>query len=591
MIKRTILILIIWGVIFGGVVYAAVENISNSSTESLDACVAINSAGQIGVIWIEKFSESSKHVYYSIRSSGGSWSAPAMIPGISGNNAYPRIAKGPSGGFVAAWHDLTFNCMRFSLYNGSWSTPNTVSYIGGYDMGPPSITSTTNGRIAVAWTVGNPTFSDAYVNIFNGNWSGPINISNTIFSSKYCNLAAGPNGEIYAVWQDNLWVPSTGIDYFYTMITNDRGNGSWTQPQIIDGLNAWTFRPVVAVNNQNDILSCFYYMHGSSYWSVYYQNGSWGAPYLISDTGDHHDHNLYFSAACAYGNDGFLFIYRDCGYNIAYTIARDGAVGNPVRLTSYQCYHPYIDYSSSIGAVAVWTDWSQNADVFVYIFDPDDSTTPEPPVPPGDLITQPPLGVEANYLNIPLAPLNLRTELVVNRNLFTVQYYRKLTWAFDGNWSNWGITLTKYRIFRMLKTATDWEFLAEVSSSVLQYIDKNGVTAEDRFDYAVRGVDSLGNEFYAYNWVRWAPNPANAEKKIAIIGYNVYRKLAGQSADSYALWQGVDAATNSLEDHSTEIRQQTQYDYAVSAISDKGKESVKAEAAKFTSSPRRVKKP
>jgi hypothetical protein len=593
MLKRTILSLIIWGVVFCGLGYTAVENISNSSYDSTDACVAINSAGQIGVIWIEKFPGGAQHVYYSIRGGSGSWSTPAMIPGISGNNAYPRIARGTNGGFVAAWHDLAFQCMRFSQYNGSWSTPVTVSNIGGYDMGSPSITSTTNGRVAVAWTVGNPTFPDAYVNIYNGVWSGPRNISNTTYGSKYCDLTAGPNGEIYAVWQDNLYLASTGVDYFYTMMSSDHGNGSWSSPQIIDNLNAWTFRPVVAVNSQYDILSCFYYMHGSSYWSVYYQNGSWGTPHIISDTGDHHDHNAYFSAVCPYGNDGFLFIYRDCGYNIAYTIARDGAVGNAVYLTnSYQCYHPYIAFSSSIGAVAVWTDWSRGGDVFAYIFDPDDSGNPDdPPIPPPAISTpQPPLGVEANYLNIPLAPLDLRTELVINRNLFTVQYYRKLTWAFNGNWSNWGITLTKYRIFRMLKTAADWEFLAEVSPSVLQYIDKNGISEEDRFDYAVRGVDSLGNEFYAYNWVRWAPNPANAEKLINIIGYNVYRKLAGQSTGSFSVWKAVDAATNSIEDHSTEIRQQTLYDYAVSAISDKGIESEMAEAVKFTSSKRQVQK-
>jgi hypothetical protein len=377
------------------------------------------------------------------------------------------------------------------------------------------------------------------------------------------------------------------------MMSNDRGNGSWTSPQIIDNLNAWTFRPVIAINSQYDILSCFYYMHGSSYWSVYYQNGSWGAPQMISDVGDHHDHNLYFSEACPYGNDGFLYIYRDIGYNIVYTIARGGGVGNHVYLTnSYQCYHPSIAYSSSVGAVAVWTDWSQSGDVFAYIFDPDDSGTPDPPGPPPPTTTtpQPPLGVEANYFNFVLLPLNMKNELVINRNLFTVQYYRKLSWEFDGNWNNWGITLSKYRIFRKLKSAPSWEWLAEVSPSVLLYVDKDGINEEDRFDYQVRGVDTYGNDFYAYNWLRWAPNPANAEKKITIIGYNVYRKLTGQSTGSYSVWKVVDALTNSVEDHSTEIRQQTQYDYAVSAISDKGIESAKTEAAKFTSSKRQVEK-
>jgi hypothetical protein len=576
MLKRILLFSLLLGVISGMSVYAQTENISNSSGDSTDACVAINSAGEIGVIWIEGGAQ----VYFSIRSSGN-WSAPAAIPGQSGNNETPCIAKGANGGFVAAWYDRSAQCVRFSQYHGYWTTPITVSQIGGYDAGSPSITTTTNGRIAVSWSRGNSTFPDVYVNIFrNNSWSGPANISDTPYGSKYCNLTAGPNGQIYAVWQDNLYVPSTGMDYFYTLMSHDRGNGNWTQPEIIDSLNNWTFRPVVAVNSGNDIFSCFYFMQGSSYWSVYNLNGQWQSPQVSSDVGDHHDHNLYFTAACPFRNDGFLFIYRDCARNIIYRVARNGSMGNGVNLTSSnQCYHPSIDYSSSIGAVAVWTDFSKSSDVFVTIFDPDDTTGPTPP--PITMI-QPPLGVEANYLNIPLTALDLKTELIINRNLFTVQYFRKITWAFDVNWTMWNITLAKYRIDRKLRTNISWQTLAAVNPSVLLYIDNNGVTEENLFDYRVRGVDNLGNEFYAYNWIRWAPNPANVVNKIAVAGYNIYRKLNGQSASSYTLWQKVNAMTNSVEDRSTEIRQQTQYDYAVTAVSDKGIESVKTEAQKIT---------
>jgi hypothetical protein len=203
---------------------------------------------------------------------------------------------------------------------------------------------------------------------------------------------------------------------------------------------------------------------------------------------------------------------------------------------------------------------------------------------PPDTVIQPPLSVEANYLKIPLVATELKTDLIINRNLFTIQYFRKITWAFDTRWVDWNITLSKFRIYRKLKTADSWDLLAEVSPSVLLHIDKNGVLKEDLFDYQVRGVDNLGNEFYAYNLISWTPNPANSDGKITVQGYNVYRKLSGQPSSSFTLWKTVDAATNLLEDHSTEIRQQTEYDYALTAVSDKGKESVRAEALKITGS-------
>ncbi len=578
MSRKAICIGIVWGLVACGVGFAAVENLSDSAADSEDACVAINSAGQIGVVWVEKYSSGGRQIFFSIRS-GGNWSVPAAIPGQSGYGAYPRIAKGVGGGFVAAWHDLRSNAIHFSEYRGSWSPPVTVSQVGGYDMGPPSITTTTNGRIAVGWSVGSPSFPEAFVNIYNNGWSGPINVSNTPYGSKYCDVTSGPNGEIYAVWQDNEYIPNTNEDFFHTMMSHDRGQGNWTPPQVIDGLNNWTFRPVIAVNSDNDILSCFYYMQGSSYWAAYRYNGQWQSPQVASDVGDHHDHNLYFSAACPY-QDGFLYIYRDCARNIAYRVVGNGVVGNAVGLSSSnQCYHPYIAYSSSTGAVAVWTDWSMNSDVLVSVFEPEND--PTPPIPPV-VNVQPPLGVEANYRNITFTALNLQTDLIVNRNLFTVQYFRKLTWEFDGSWNSWNISLSKYRIYRKLRTNWSWEAVGEVAASELSYIDKNDITPEDRFDYQVRGIDTLGNEYYAYNWIRWGPNPLNITGRITIQGYNVYRKLTGQGAESYLLWRNVNAATNSLEDHSTEIRQQTQYDYAVSAVSDKGKESVKTEAVKIT---------
>jgi hypothetical protein len=583
MLKIVIFISLLVVIISGGSIYAAAENISNSSNSSEDACIAINSAGEIGVVWVERVSDSRNLIYYSIRRNG-KWTSPASIPGQGTNNAYPCISRGVSSGFVAAWHDQTLNCIRFSKYTGSWSTPITVSQNGGFQLSWPAITTTTNGRIAVGWMKGDPTFHEIFVNTYGNSWSGPVNVSHTRYSSKYPDLNFGPHGEIYVVWQDNLYNPAQNEDYQMTMITNDQGHGNWTKSAYVNNINPWCFRPVVAVNSDNDILSCFYYFQGRSYWSSYRLNGSWLSPQVISDVGNHKDHDRYISDVCPFGHNSFIYIYRHCNYDIYYVVVKDGGIGNAVNLAnSHQCYHPSIDYRSGVGAAASWTDFSKNGDVFVSIFNPNDST-PEPPEPTPDPTPLPPLGAEANYLNIPLTAQEMKTELIVNRNLFTVQYFRQLIWAFNPNWDIWNITLSKYRVYRKLKTTNSWEMLAEVGPSVLLHIDKNGVTEENRFDYQVRGVDDLGNEFYAYNWIRWAPNPANTEQEIKIKSYNVYRKRSGQPASSFKRWQSVSAATNSLEDHSTEIRQQTQYDYAVTAVSDKGEESDMAVARKISSS-------
>lgn len=576
--RIVILLLLSLGFGCGALAGAVVQNISSSTAESLDVSVAVNPAGDIGAVWIEKVSEASQRVFFSIRH-GGRWSSPAAIPGQSAKNAFPCVAKGPNGGFVAAWHDQSANAIRFSQYQGSWTTPLTVSQAGGNSLGYPGITTTSNGRVAVSWMRGNPNFIEVFVNTLQGRWTGPVNVSNTAFSSKYPSLASGPGGEVYAVWQENLFV--NGEDYFVIMLGNDRGSGNWTTPAIIDHLDAWTFRPVVAANAVKDILSCFYYKQGHGYWSAYYLDGKWLQPQAISDLGAHREHDLYFSAVCPWGSDGFLYIYRDAGFDIACRTVRNGAMGKAATLTgSAQCYHPDIDYSAAVGAVAAWTDRSGNCDVYVSVFEPDDMPGP---APAGEV--QPPLGVEANYMSPKLTASDLKNELVVDRNLFTIRYLRRITWAFNPDWTAWGITLSKYRIYRRLKTDSEWEALAEVAPAVLSHLDGEGVTEEDLFDYLVRGVDALGNEFYAYNWIRWAPNPANAEQGFTVKGYKVYRRENGQPDGAYALWRTVDSAASSAEDHAAEIRQGQGYEYAVATVSSDGEESDKAAALKIIAGP------
>ncbi|MBN2400665.1 hypothetical protein EH223_09725 [candidate division KSB1 bacterium] len=571
---RIALFLLFSGFFFAQLEYADAENISNSPYPSENVSIAISPSGEIGAIWVEKFSSENQQIYYSIRQNE-QWSSPQSIPGQSGRNANPRIAKGINGGFVAVWHDQSFECIRFSQYQGSWSTPLTVSQVGGYQLSWPAITTTTNGRIAVGWMRGNPTNLDIYVATFQNGWSDPVNVSNTPFSSKYCDLAYGPNGEIYVVFQDNLWINET--DYFATKMCHDSGNGRWTQPEIIDNLDAWTFRPVVAVNSINDILSCFYYMQGSSYWASYRLNGIWQNPQIISDVGNHHDHDFYFSDVCPFNDDSFLYIYRDCALNIFYTIVREGNQEGGVALTnSAQCYCPSIDYNPTVGAAAAWTDRSGSCDVFVQFFDPETGTS-------GSGI-QPPIRVVADYKKIFLTPAELKVEPVVNRNLFSIQYFWKISWVADSRWSDWNINLAKYRIYRKLKASAAWVLQAEIGPTELIYIDTDGVSKQDQFDYKVLGVDDFGNEFYAYNRISWALNPINTDRGITVQGYKLYRKLSGQSAESYTLWKTVDAATLAWEDHSIEIQQLQVYDYALTSVSDTGKESVKAQALKISSS-------
>ena len=50
------------------------------------------------------------------------------------------------------------------LDNGPWTTPLTVSQVGGNSLGYPGIATTSNGRVGVSWMRGNPNFIEVFVN-------------------------------------------------------------------------------------------------------------------------------------------------------------------------------------------------------------------------------------------------------------------------------------------------------------------------------------------------------------------------------------------------------------------------------------------
>ncbi len=559
-----------WAGFLSGQTSGTPVNVSRSSYASTEARVAVNQHGEVMVVWVENIG-SNKQIYYSYRR-GSSWSNPAAIPGQSHYNIRPDVYRGRGGGFVAAWHDVANgDCIRFSEFTGTtWTTPLQVSQNGGYEMGQPRII-TSPGRILVAWERGNPIWRDIYVSIWDGSWRGISQISYTPLSASSClSLAMGTDGRAYVAWQNAM--DHNIYDEKIEIIWNaDNGKGVWPHESFLTNFEDWLFRPTIAVNNYNDILITFYFFNQGGYTSYVRRGGSWSAlQYIGTSMGEH---ELYFSQSAPFG-DGFIFIYRDRGYNIVYSIYRSGSWSQPTAISEgYNNYHPSVSYHSSLGIAAAWTNRDNN-NVYVKVFnlnsnDPEPEPEPEPELAP----VEPPVGVRSQYYTVNYTTRNLQVEKIVNRNLFTVKYLNRVSWERNHDLDRLNADIYKFRIYRRRHGVHDFVPVKEVDAGVFSYLDEDQVGPENDLEYLVKGVDNLQNESYKFNSISWQRNPANDANKLVITNYRVYRRIRGTGDSDYQLCHQSGANDFSWTDLDVEIRRGRLYDYAATALDEDGRES------------------
>ncbi len=533
-----------------------IVNISKSSNQSIDARIAVNQNNWIMIVWTEVVGKH-KYIYYAVRK-GDIWSKPAKIPGqSSADNILPDIARGRTGGFSVVWHDEGgCNCVKFTSYDGStWTTPIIVSQRGGYEMGKPRI-ATTNNRICVIWDVGNPLFSDAFVNIWAGKWSGVKQISITGYhhAAKVADVYSDKSGRFHATWEEVRDKSSTE-DMLEIVYTHDNGHNRWATPTDLTNFRETCFRPTVSVDDNNNVLVT--YFKSRAYRCRIKTNGRWSEHMIIGSGG--HEHELYYSDSASIGN-GHIFVWRNLSYQIQYSVWNGENWSAPYSISDYNTYHPTVDYSKGTGAVVAWTDRDQNDVVFVQFDINGGEPQPEPNKPPvakfkfspksglyplkvkfdasnsydpdGEIVkynwiftdgskargrTTEHTFTRKGIFNIRLvvtdndgatddafgtievlgifSPLNQHYELKENRTLFTREYLYKITWERNPRNTEIGAVITNYKIYKRKKGySANYKFLIRLSADQFKYIDRSLGSVKTEYEYRITAVDSQGRE-------------------------------------------------------------------------------------------------
>jgi hypothetical protein len=188
--------------------WSSATNISNTRGESKRPTVAAAADGSLHAVW-EDLSTGNWEILYASRGPGaGSWSPPVNISNSPGGSFRPAIAPGQDGSVHVVWHDDSPG--NYDIFyavkppGGEWSTPLNISNSAGSSYWPSAAVAA-DGSVHVAWhddTLGNWEALSAS-KAADGEWSPATNLSQSAGTSFIPKLLVAGDGLVYVVWQDD----------------------------------------------------------------------------------------------------------------------------------------------------------------------------------------------------------------------------------------------------------------------------------------------------------------------------------------------------------------------------------------------------
>src|SRR6266566_4987267 len=222
------------------VAFSPPTNVSSNPGASGLSQIAVDSTGSINIVWLDN-TPGYYAVFFSRSTDGGAtFSTPQNLSNDPAGSSAPQIAVDSSGNINVVWQDNppgTYQILftRSSDGGATFSTPIAVSSRPSYR---PQVAVDSAGNINVAWTEGfNGPFDVVFSRSSDGGatFTAPKVISYLSEVDLGFRMALDSKGNLYAVWDTqpygNIYLSHSsdgGATFSYTAITN---NTSGTGPQ------------------------------------------------------------------------------------------------------------------------------------------------------------------------------------------------------------------------------------------------------------------------------------------------------------------------------------------------------------------------
>lgn len=296
---------------------------------------------------------------YPIFAVEGGWSEPMAISSTVSDQ--PNISVDLSGNAVLVWQGYDGNNYIIQSavlpFDGSWSSPTTLSEAGNDAQGPCVGVDTVGNAVAV-WSRfdGLNSIIQGATLPFQGSWSDPDNISTSGQNSDSVKVSVDFSGNVnnaVAVWHG-----FNGYNFIMQASSLPMG-GSWTNPEGISVSGQDALSPVVAVDHSGDAVGVCSRYDGSNFTAraaSYLYDQVWSSSFTMSTPGDNAtEQGLDMDTN---GNSVVVWSYFDGTNNTiqASTLQFGDGWTTPADISTagQDSYIPLVVIDSSGNAIAFW---------------------------------------------------------------------------------------------------------------------------------------------------------------------------------------------------------------------------------------------
>jgi len=233
----------------GGVTFS--PPIALSTKPSRGPLVAVDSAGNINVAWIEGNNGPVQVIFSRSSDGGATFTAPKVISWPSEADLGLQMALDSKGNISAVWDTQPYGNLYLSHSSdggATFSRTSITNNTGPNGPGPvaPQIAIDSSDNINVVWNDSGDIFfsrsSDG-----GATFSTPQNLSNDLRVSA-ARIATDPSGNINVVWQDTT--PSNSAIFFSR---SSDGGATFSPPQNVSSNPGVSYDPQVAVDSKGSI--------------------------------------------------------------------------------------------------------------------------------------------------------------------------------------------------------------------------------------------------------------------------------------------------------------------------------------------------
>jgi hypothetical protein len=223
-------------------------NVSHDAADSLSPQLAVDSSGNISVVW--ESDSTPFGVLYSHSTNGGtSFSSPVDLATNTGGSFGAQIGVGADGSINVVWEDdsssgANISFSRSTDKGASFSPPQTLSTNLGNST-EAQIVLDASGNIDVAWADSTSGRFDIFLSRSTdqgASFSSPKNLSKGPANSLHAQIGADATGGVYVAWQENVAADFNNKDIFFAR-SSDSGANFMAPTNLSNNLgnssNAW----------------------------------------------------------------------------------------------------------------------------------------------------------------------------------------------------------------------------------------------------------------------------------------------------------------------------------------------------------------